>query len=194
MSFADPPEFAAFEHRDAALGFEVAFFQVSPDAIVIDGHTSALEDSEPYAVAYTIQVDRRWRTRRARVRGQSSRGRHETEIEADGEGGWTIDGAQAPELAGCLDLDLESSSLTNTFPVRRLALDVGQRSEAPAAYVRAVDLRVERLEQQYTRLDDAADGRARFDYASARFDTRCLLEYDRTGLVLAYPGIAVRRA
>jgi hypothetical protein len=52
---------------------------------------------------------------------------------------------------------------------------------------------VERLEQGYARLDDARDGRVRFEYVSERFDTRCLLEYDRTGLVLAYPGIAVRR-
>ena len=73
MPFADPPPFAAFEHRDAAVGFEVAFFRTTPDGVVVDG-------------------------------------------------------------------------------------------------------------------------RVRFDYASPRFDTRCLLEYDRRGVVLAYPGIAVRRA
>ncbi len=38
------------------------------------------------------------------------------------------------------------------------------------------------------------DGRRRYDDRSPRFDTRCLLEYDETGIVLAYPGIAIRRA
>jgi hypothetical protein len=193
MSFIAPPEFAAFEHRDATAGFEVAFFHVTSDSVVIDGYTAAAEDGEAYAVTYTIELDPQWRTRRAHVRSQSSRGSHDTAIDADGKGRWTIDGTAMPELTGCLDLDLEASALTNAFPVRRLALDVGQHAEAPAAYVRALDLRVERLEQQYQRLDDAADGRARFDYTCSRFDTRCILEYDRTGLVLAYPGIAVRR-
>ena len=193
MSFVAPPPFAAFEHRDAAVGFEVVFFRPTSDGLVVDGHTTALEEGEPYAVSYTVELDARGHTRRARVRGHSSRGQHETELDADGEGRWTIDGAPAPELTGCLDVDLEPSSLTNAFPVRRLGLQVGQRSLAPAAYVRALDLRVERLEQSYRRLDDAADGRVRFDYACPRFDTRCVLEYDRSGIVLAYPGVAVRR-
>ena len=194
MPFTAPPPFAAFEHRDAAVGFEVVFFRSTPNGLVVDGHTTALEQGEPYAVAYTIELDARGYTRRAHVRGQSARGRHETSIEADGEGRWTIDGTRVPELTGCLDVDLEPSSLTNAFPVRRMALEVGHRSAAPAVYVRALDLRVERLEQEYARLDDAADGRVRFDYACPRFDTRCLLEYDGSGLVLAYPGLAVRRA
>ena len=151
MPFTAPPPFAAFEHRDVAVGFEVVFFRPTPDGVVVDGHTTALEEGEPYAVAYTIELDAHWHTRRAHVRGQSSQGRHETRIEADGEGRWTIDGTRVPELTGCLDVDLEPSSLTNAFPVRRLALDVGQRSAAPAAYVRALDLRVERLEQSYAR-------------------------------------------
>jgi uncharacterized protein len=37
------------------------------------------------------------------------------------------------------------------FPARRLELAVGRHADAPAAYVRAEDLRVERLEQRYLR-------------------------------------------
>ncbi len=192
--FADPPPVAAFEHRDAALGFEVVFFGPTAGGVVVSGHTCALEAGEAFALAYVIEVDDGWRTRRARVRGESSRGVREIAVEADGRGGWAVDGVPAPALDGCLDVDLEGSSLTNTFPVRRLGLAVGQGAEAPAAYVRALDLRVERLEQRYERLGDALDGRVRFDYASPRFDTRCTLEYDATGIVLAYPGLAVRRA
>lgn len=192
-TFTDSPPFAAFEHRDAATGFEVAFFRAAGDAIVIEGQTSAVEDGEPFFIAYAIDVDAQWRTRRARVHCHSRHGRHETRIEADGQGHWILGGEPAPELDGCLDVDLEGSSLTNAFPVRRLGLAAGQRADAPAAYVRWLDCRVERLEQQYERLEDALDGRVRFDYAAPRFDTRCTLEYDRTGVVLAYPGIAIRR-
>jgi hypothetical protein len=194
MPFSDPPSIAAYEHRDAATGFEVAVFRAAGDGTVIDGQTCAVEDGEAYAVAYTIEVDARWRTRRAHVRNRTGAGRRETRIETDGDGRWTVDGTPTGELDGVLDVDLEASALTNTLPVRRLGLKPGAGAAAPAAYVRALDLRVERLDQEYTRLDDGAGGGARFDYRCKRFDFRCILEYDRAGLVLAYPGIAVRRA
>lgn len=194
VAFTDPPRFAAFQHVDAREGFEVAFFRAAGDAIVVEGETSAVEQGEPFAVDYIIELDRQWRTRRATVRGRSLSGRRETRIEADGAGSWTVDGRPVAGVDGCLDLDLESSSVTNAFPVRRLALAVGQRSEAPAAYVRAFDLRIERLEQQYERVEDAPNGHARFRYAAPALDFRTELEYDASGLVVTYPGIAVRRA
>jgi len=75
--------------------------------------------------------------------------------------------------------------------VHRLALATGARAETPAAYVRALDLRAERLEQSYTRLPDEA-GQQRYRYAAPAFSFTCTLGYDESGLVLDYPGIAVR--
>jgi hypothetical protein len=114
-------------------------------------------------------------------------------LEGDGTGAWQVDGVRAAELAGCLDVDLEASACTNAFPVHRLGLEVGQRADAPAAYVRAPDLRVERLEQSYARLQGDG-GRSRYDYAAPAFEYRTELVFDRFGLVLDYPGIAVRVA
>lgn len=116
-------------------------------------------------------------------------------IASDGAGHWTIDGAPAPELDGYVDVDLESSSFTNTFPVHRLAAEPGEVAPAPAVYVRADDLRVEQLHQTYERLTAGADGDGghhRFHDTSPAFDTSCELVYDASGLVLNYPGIAVR--
>lgn len=58
--------------------------------------------------------------------------------------------------AGCMDIDVESSAMTNGLPVWRLQLPVGTRSDAPAAYVRVGGLSVERLEQRYRRDHPAA--------------------------------------
>ena len=52
---------------------------------------------------------------------------------------------------------------------------------------------MERLEQRYLRLDDDGDHR-RYHYTSPAFDFECELVYDASGLVLDYPGIAVRAA
>ena len=142
---------------------------------------------------YAITVSSGWLSREARVEGRSPAGVRELILDGDGSGRWRVNGTEAPHLDGCLDVDLESSSLTNAVPVHRLGLEVGQGAEAPAAYVRALDLDVERLEQRYVRLDDD-EGRQRYHYTAPRFDFECELTYDEFGLVLDYPGIAVRLA
>ena len=81
--------------------------------------------------------------------------------------------------------------MTNAFPVRRLALAVGESSPAPAAWVREADLAVAPLEQHYERLADGPDAQ-RFAYCSPQHDFSAELAYDAGGLVLDYPGIAVR--
>ena len=193
MSGLKLPPFAAWRHRDAREGFEVVFTRSDGDGHVLEGHTAAVEDGAAFAVSYRIVLDARWLTRGARIQGSSAAGRHEVALDADGAGSWRVDGAAAPHLDGCLDVDLESSALTNALPVHRLGLQPGQASEAPAAYVRALDLSVERLEQRYVRTDDGGS-RERYDYTAPAFDFRCELVYDESGLVLEYPGIAVRAA
>ena len=182
---ADLPAFAAWRFVDAVDGFEVVY----PGPRRLRGHTSAVEDGRAYAVRYEIVLDDRWRTREARVSSDTVSGPRETVLRADGEGHWTVDGEPAPELDGILDVDIEASACTNTLPVHRLPLPAGETVEAPAAYVRALDLSVSRLDQTYTRLDDH-----RFDYASEGGSFRAVLEYDDAGLVVDYPGIAVRFA
>jgi len=81
--------------------------------------------------------------------------------------------------------------LDPALPVNRLGLAIGEGADAPAVYVRAVGLRVERLEQRYVRLEDDA-GRQRYRYSAPSFGFECELIYDDSGLVIAYPGIAVR--
>jgi hypothetical protein len=192
MPFADPPRCAAWQHREVRDGFEVVFLR-SGDGCRLEGDTAAVEADVAWAVGYDITVDAGWRTRSARVWGRAASGLHELSLEADGAGHWRIGDMPAGHLDGCLDVDLESSSLTNAFPVHRLGLEVGELAEAPAAYVRALDLSVERLEQRYLRLDDDGE-RQRYVYTAPAFEFECELSYDEFGLILEYPGIAVRAA
>ena len=191
MSFSPLPATAAWQHRDARRGFEVACFRPAGRSYVISGSTSAVEDGKAWIVSYEIRLDRAWRTRSARITGQSELGARSVRLDADGLGHWQIDGEVASHLDGCLDVDLESSAMTNTLPVHRMALGAGARASAPAAYVRASDLSVGRLEQEYVRASD--EGRhQRYDYAAPAFGFAARLVYDEAGLVLDYPGIALR--
>jgi hypothetical protein len=154
---------------------------------------TAVEEGEAWAARYTLTLDSSWATRSAHVVGRSSLGGREIRLESDGDGTWRVDGTPMHRLAGCFDVDLEASACTNALPVQRLELEVGGAADAPAVYVRALDLRVERLEQRYARLPDLGE-RSRYDYVAPSFDFRAVLVYDQLGLVHDYPGIAVRVA
>jgi uncharacterized protein len=192
VSFAALPEAAAWRHRETRSGFEVAYFRrIDNGCCLVEGWTTAVEDQKAWVVNYEIEIDDAWATRWARATGHSPSGSRSTLLEADGTGTWRIDGQAAPHLEGCLDVDLESSAFTNALPVHRMQPSIGERSAAPAAYIRVESLAVERLEQTYIRVSD--DGpRRRFTYAAPAFEFACQLVYDASGLVLDYPGIAVR--
>jgi uncharacterized protein len=191
MGFAAMPASAAWRHVTATEGFEAAFFTAVPGGHRVAGGSAGVEEGQAWAVRYAIELDEGWRTRTAQVSGASALGEHEVRLEGDGDGHWWVDGAAVPELDGCFDVDLEPSACTNSFPVHRLRLRVGESAAAPAAYVRALDLRVERLEQDYTRVPDGG-GHQRYDYRSPAFGFACVLVYDASGLALDYPGIATR--
>ncbi|WP_063125703.1 putative glycolipid-binding domain-containing protein [Nocardia fusca] len=193
MSFAELPATAAWSHRDARSGFEVVHLRQDDDGYRMDGCTTAVEDDQAWFVRYEITVDSGWATRAAHITTRSPIGWHTVLIESDGAGRWLIDGTAAPKLDGCRDVDLESSAMTNMLPVHRLVLPVGGRAAAPAVYVRATDLSVERLEQEYRRAADDG-GRQCYEYSAPAFDFACRLIYDASGLVLSYPGIATRVA
>jgi hypothetical protein len=191
MPFNAPPNTAAWRHAEARDGFEVAFFRPRGGGYRIEGCTTAVEDGQTWAVTYLVDLDSRWTTRSVQVTSRTAAGTARTELETDGAGNWRVNGEPAPHITGCLDVDLESSAMTNALPIHRLDPPTGARVSTPAAYVRALDLSVERLEQEYTR---AGDSGCRYDYVSPAFDFSCRLTYDASGLVLDYPGIATRTA
>jgi uncharacterized protein len=191
MVFASLPATAAWRHRDARDGFEVAYFRARDRGCRIEGITTAIEDGVTWAVEYSVDLDETGATRSARISGRSAAGSSLALLQADGAGRWLLGGGPAPHLDGCLDVDLESSAMTNALPVRRMGLAPGAGAAAPAAYVRAVGLAVERLEQTYLRTPDEAAGQS-YDYAAPVFGFACRIAYDESGLALSYPGIAVR--
>jgi hypothetical protein len=136
------------------------------------------DEEAPYLVRYTIQVDERWRTRNVEIEIEDG-GRRAASLTADGEGRWSRDGRSLGDIDNCLDVDLEWSPSTNTLPIRRLALAIGESKKVSAAWVQFPSLDVERLDQSYERLEDR-----RYRYRSGRFTADLAVDHD--GLVLQY--------
>jgi hypothetical protein len=146
-------------------------FQLS--GLILQAHQDA-----PYVVRYSIEVDEAWRTRAVKVEVEND-GEHRVAVAADGAGNWSRDTEPLAALDGCLDIDLEWSPSTNTLPIRRLGLAVGDTRVVTAAWVRLPSLEIQRLDQSYERLDDR-----RYRYRSGRFTAD--LAVDADGIVLQY--------
>lgn len=117
MLLASPPPSAAWRHQEARSGFEVVYFQDVDEGQLITGCTAALEDGQAWTVEYELHLDAGWLTRSALVRSRTTAGVRTVQLKTDGEGRWRVDGRPAHHLDGCLDVDLESSALTNALPV-----------------------------------------------------------------------------
>ena len=132
MSFTALPVAAAWQHHEARLGFEVAYFEWADDGYHIYGCTTAVEDGQSWVVSYAITLDETWTTRSARITGRSASGIRKARLETDGLGRWCVDDTAAPHLDGCLDVDLESSAMTNALPIHRMGLRAGDRGVGPS--------------------------------------------------------------
>ena len=127
------PQSAAWRHVDARRGFEIVFFRAEPRGVRVEGRTVAVENDVAWSADFSIDLDRHWTTRAARVSELAYDGTRRVLLEADGGGHWWVNGAEAPDLDGCFDIDLGASAFTNALPIRRLGIEVGSSVAAPAA-------------------------------------------------------------
>jgi hypothetical protein len=152
----------------------------------LTGEVDVEEAGSAARLRYLIECDPEWRTRSALVEGEVDGRPIRIALAADGAGQWTREGAPLPDLAGALDIDLGFTPATNTLPIRRLALAVGESASVRSAWLRFPLLRLEALEQTYTR-----ETEQRFRYRAlvdgepfmARLDT------DVFGRVVRYEGL-----
>ncbi len=139
-------------------------------------------------IAYQVVCDDAWSTRIAivKIRRRTTRGRQSLWVHHDGR--WfSHGGVERADLAGCTDVDLEASPSTNTLPIRRLGLAVGESREVRAAWVRFPQLTVQPLRQRYTRI-----GENRYRYESLESGFSAEIDVDDAGLVVTYPGLWMR--
>jgi hypothetical protein len=144
------------------------------------------ERGRPFRLAYQLTWDEGWRVRDARLRATTESGTRSLALDTDGQGRWRDgEGHALPALDGCLDLDLWPTPFTNTLPVRRHPLAVGERQEFLVAWVAAPALGVQAMRQGYTRL---ADRRYRYESLDGT-GFRAELSVDAQGVVLDYEGV-----
>jgi hypothetical protein len=153
----------------------------------IAGAAVFLYERQACRLDYTIDCDQRWQTLAAKVSGWVGERDVEVEVLREPSGDWRLDGRDCPEVAGCIDIDLNFSPVTNTLPIRRLDLKVGEAAPVRAAWLRFPSFALEPLEQSYERLDKNL---YRYESAGGRFVA--LVGVDDSGLITDYGEIWAR--
>ena len=147
------------------------------------GTSIFVDDGKTCCLEYLIECDAGGETWKAEIVGEVGDDIIEIEISVDEDRAWTMNGQLIPEVKGCVDIDLNFSPVTNTLPIRRLKLAVGESREVAAAWLRFPSFKLERFEQTYTRLDKDI-----YQYQSANGAFQRDLTVDDEGIVLEYPG------
>jgi hypothetical protein len=139
---------------------------------------------QPCRLDYLVICDANWRTVSGKVSGWVGNTLIDVALTVDPDHRWRLNGAERPEVAGCVDIDLNFSPATNLLPIRRLNLAIGQQAEVRAAWLRFPTFELESLPQLYRRLDEST-----YRYESRGGQFVADLQVDPAGFVLNYPGI-----
>jgi hypothetical protein len=102
------------------------------------------------------------------------------------------DGGGRQEFGGAVDVDVAYSPLFNALPIRRLGLhhEAGAH-ELPMVFVSLPDLEVQGHTQRYRTVAPLnAQGRSVINVSLASFSSDLVVDAD--GIVLDYPGLAIR--
>ena len=138
----------------------------------------------PSALAYRVVCDSAWRTHSVALSGWIASREINLSLRVEA-GQWFLNDVEQPQVEGCLDVDLNFTPSTNTLPIRRLGLAVGESATISVAWLRFPELTLERLAQTYRRTAERV-----WEYASDDFSAR--MEVDEEGLVTTYGELWVR--
>jgi hypothetical protein len=163
--------------------FELATVARVGESYRLRGTALISEENTPSRVDYLIECSADWETRTVEVRQVLGAKATVLRLAAD-RGTWLRNGARAPELDGCTDIDLGISPSTNALPVNRLRIPVGESREIRAAWMQFPQCTVEAAQQSYERLAPT-----RYRYRSVASGFTAVIEVDDAGLPIDYSGI-----
>ncbi|ELZ09256.1 hypothetical protein C479_10560 [Halovivax asiaticus JCM 14624] len=171
-----------------SVGLEHLHYVETEAGVEATGLVLAHADSEPFHLSYRVACDQTHRVTDVELE-RLDRSEPSLALRATEGGNWTSrENTPIPAIEGCIDVDIAVTPFSNTIPIRRLGLDVGETARLSVAYVSVPALGVDRVTQRYTRLDDRPSGRRCYRYENLSSGFSANIPVDADGLVIDYPG------
>ena len=167
-------------------GHEYLRLEFADSGWQLEGVAVFSHESNLCRLDYQVRCSGEWVTQAASVSGWIGARRVNVAIAVNEDRRWRLNGIDCAAVEGCIDLDLNFSPSTNTLPIRRLKLEIGEQQTVRAAWLRFPSLELEPLQQTYNRI---AGDRYRYESGGGRFIAE--LTVDAAGFVRDYPGFWV---
>lgn len=141
-------------------------------------------EDKPYRVNYQLTTDENWNTKIVNLEAIHDTRELSKKLISDGEGNWICNSEPFPEWRGCIDVDLPLTPFTNTLPINRLNLKVGEEKFIKVVYLDVLANEFEAVSQRYKRLSSSV-----YHYENVPNDFEADITVDEDGFVTDYPGL-----
>jgi hypothetical protein len=165
-------------------GHEVAEVRRVEKGWQLTGTAVFAHEQRPCRLDYIVTCNDAWWTTAASVAGVSGDLEIDLRVAVDAARRWRVNGAEYPDVEGCIDIDLEFTPSTNLLPIRRLGLAIGEEATVRVAWLSFPSLNFETVPQVYRRERERT---YRFESSGGAFVR--LLEVNAAGFVTSYPGL-----
>lgn len=161
------------------------FLQWSADhEFVLRGEVVGDIDGLLGRVMYRVRTGSDLLTRVVRIQFLSHSGAHYLRLSRNHQGQLHANGTERPDLADATDVDIGVTPSTNTLPIRRFRLAVGESRDLVAAWIRFPELSVIPARQRYTRVTED-----HYLYESLDSGYQARLTVQNDGIVVQYADI-----
>ena len=144
-------------------------------------------DSQLFTINYAITTNTAGETTRVQISTRFKDREEHLKLESNGNGSWILNGEPAPQLNGCIDVDLPVTPYTNTLPIKRLHLPVGEEAIIKVVYLDVLAGNTEPVAQKYRRISEFG-----YHYENIPNDFEADIEVDGLELVTFYPQLFTR--
>lgn len=151
---------------------------------MLQGMAVFRESGQPCNFAYEVQVDSSWETRSARITGFRGMKAIDMRVRRRADGQWRVGTEIQHAVASCVDIDLGFTPATNMLAVRRLGLGIGEKADAPAAWLALPGMKLRVLPQTYLR-----STAIEYDYEAPTVGYKGRLQVSSLGAIVRYPGM-----
>jgi uncharacterized protein len=158
----------------------------SGDSVIVNSTIVGIYNGKIYRVEYLIRLNESWETCYCCVKSQLNDEIKKLEVEKD-QNRWSLNGKYVDNFDGCTDVDIPLTPFTNSLPINRLKLSLGQEENIDIIYIDVLADSIKRVKQKYRRISSGV-----YKYENIPNDFEAEIKVDNEGFVVEYPQLFTR--